>query len=73
VEEEEAPKGYEKSNEVISFTIDEEHDTHQITFENIAETVVPFTSTSTMMYGLGTLVLLAGIGFVYYYAKKQKA
>lgn len=72
VEEEKAPNGYVRSEEKIAFTIDDEHLSHQITFENHPETIVPFTSTSTIMYGLGTIILLSGLGFVYYHAKKKK-
>lgn len=71
VEEEQAPLGYEKSEEKIEFTIDENHTSHQITFENYPSTIVPPTSSSTITYFLGTVLLLLGVG-VAYYAKKRR-
>ena len=44
VEEVSAPAGYIKSNEVIKFTIDDEHLSHQITFINAKEVIVPDTA-----------------------------
>lgn len=73
VEEESAPNGYEASDEKVKFTIDDEHTSHQITFENYPETVVPFTSSTTIAYALGSMILLAGVAFVYYYTKKKNA
>jgi len=71
VEEESAPNGYEKNEEKIKFIIDEEHTSHQITFENYPETVVPFTSSTTIAYVLGSIILVIGVGFVYYTKKKN--
>lgn len=71
VEEESAPNGYEKNEEKIKFVIDEEHTSHQITFENYPETVVPFTSSTTIAYVLGSIILVIGVGFVYYTKKKN--
>lgn len=71
VEEEQAPFGYEKSDEKISFTIDDTHTSHQITLENYETTLVPFTASSSILYILGSIILLSGIGFVYYYGKKK--
>lgn len=73
VEEESAPLGYMKSEEKKTFTIDDEHTSHQIIMENYPEVIVPPTSSSTMMYILGTIILLSGIGLVYYYGKKKNA
>lgn len=71
VEEEQAPFGYEKSDEKIPFTIDDNHPSHQIILENYETTLVPFTSSSSILYILGSIILLLGIGFVYYYGKKK--
>ena len=73
VEEESAPLGYMKSEEKKTFIIDDEHTSHQIVMENYPEVIVPPTSSSTMMYILGSIILLAGIGLVYYYEKYKKA
>lgn len=71
VEEEQAPLGYETNNEKKTFIIDKDHTAHQIVFENYKTTIVPPTSASSMLPLLGLLILLSGIGLVYYHAKKQ--
>ena len=67
VEEESAPAGYMKSNEKISFTIDDTHLSHQITLINAKETIVPDTASvsSIIMLILGIVIIGVGIRFVY--------
>ena len=67
VEELSAPAGYIKSNEVISFTVDENHLSHQITFANNKEVIVPDTDSvaSIIMFILGISIIAAGIEYVY--------
>ncbi len=66
VEEEQAPAGYKASSEKISFTIDDEHLSHQIMFENYPEVEVPNTSSSSLIFSLlGIAIISIGIGFVY--------
>lgn len=74
VEEESAPAGYMKNSEKISFTIDAEHVSHQITIENYPEVVVPNTSSagSIILTILGLGIIGSGIGFVYKNGKKAK-
>lgn len=74
VEEISAPDGYMKAENVQTFEIDEKHQSHQIVIENYPAVEVPPTShgASTLMYAIGTLGIFAGIGYVYYYGKKQK-
>ena len=74
VEEVSAPAGYIKSNEVIKFTIDDEHLSHQITFINAKEVIVPDTaSVSSIIMGiLGIVIIGIGIGFIYKNGKKAK-
>jgi TQXA domain-containing protein len=72
VEEESAPEGYIKSSEKISFTIDDSHLSHQITFINAKEVIVPNTSSvsSIIMLILGIVITGLGIRFVYKNGKK---
>ena len=72
VEEISAPEGYIKSDEVISFTIDDEHLSHQITFINAKEVIVPDTSSvsSIIMVILGIVITGIGIKFIYKNGKK---
>jgi len=68
VEEVSAPNGYKLSTEVKKFTIDDEHLSHQITFENYPETIsIPDTSSaaSIIMYILGIAFIGGAAGFVY--------
>ena len=66
VEEEQAPAGYKVSGEKISFTIDEDHLSYQIMFENYPEFEVPNTSSSSLLFSLlGIAIIGLGIGFVY--------
>ena len=72
VEEVSAPAGYIKSNRTVSFTIDKDHLSHQITFENAKEVYVPDTAntSSIIMVILGIVLTGAGINFVYKNRKK---
>ena len=74
VEEVEAPAGYQKSNEVISFTLDPENVSHQITIENYPEVTVPNTSaaSSILIVILGLSIIGGGIKFVQKNAKQTR-
>lgn len=74
VVEESAPTGYQKSDEVITFTIDDNNLTHQITFYNYPEVKVPDTATtsSSLMVLIGIIMIGASVGFVYKNAKQAK-
>ena len=67
VEEIEAPAGYVKSDRVVKFTIDDEHQSHQITFKNTKEVDVPDTATVSplLIMILGIVITGVGIRFVY--------
>lgn len=72
IEEVEAPAGYKKSDEVITITIDDEHETHQVNFYNYPEVPVPNTAStsSIIMTILGILLITSTVGFIYKNAKK---
>ena len=72
VEELSAPTGYIKSNEVIKFTIDDEHLSHQIIFKNAKEVPVPNTATlpSILFIILGIVITGTGINYIYKNAKQ---
>lgn len=74
VEEVSAPDGYILSSEKITFTIDDQNLSHQITFENYPEVIVPNTiSNSSIIFSiLGIIILSIGIGFVYKNGQKTK-
>lgn len=74
VSEESAPVGYIKSNDSISFTIDDDHLSHQIEFVNSKAVVVPNTASNASLFLtiLGITVVGLGIGFVYKNGKKVK-
>ena len=74
VEEVEAPAGYQKSNEVISFTLDPENVSQQITIENYPEVTVPNTSaaSSILLVILGLGIIGGGIKFVQKNAKQTR-
>lgn len=73
VEEVSAPAGYITSNEKITFTIDDEHLSHQITFINAKEVFVPDTASvsSILMAILG--IVITGLGIRFIYKNGQKA
>lgn len=71
VEEESAPAGYKKSNDVITFTIDSENLTHEIVFENYPEVIVPNTSTSSFLTTIIGIIMIGSAAlFVSKNAKK---
>lgn len=73
VEEISAPEGYMKSDEVYMFTLDEENPSYELQVKNYKVIEVPDTNhSSIMMYSIGAVIMLAGIGFVYYYGKKKQ-
>lgn len=74
VEEESAPEGYMLNSEKITFTIDDNNLSHQITFENSPEVYVPDTasSSSLILTILGIAIIGTGIGFIYKNGKKAK-
>ena len=70
VEEESAPSGYIKSNEKITFTVDDDHQSHQITITNTKETKVPDTGTESIIFALiGMIILGIGLDFILKNAK----
>ena len=70
VEEESAPTGYIKSNEKITFTVDDNHQSHQITITNTKETPVPDTGTESIIFALiGIIILGIGLDFILKNAK----
>ena len=70
VEEESAPNGYIKSNEKITFTVDDLHQSHQITITNTKETPVPDTGSESIIFILiGTIILGIGLDFILKHAK----
>ena len=70
VEEESAPSGYIKSNEKITFTVDDNHQSHQITIKNTKETPVPDTGTESIIFALiGVIILGIGLDFILKHAK----
>ena len=74
VEEKEAPAGYNKSDEVYKFTISDETPTALVIFENNEIVEVPFTGSNKSLIStiFGSMLLISGVGFVYYNGKKQK-
>lgn len=68
-----APNGYALSDKTYKFTIDDNTKEQTIKFENYPSVDVPDTNSnsSIIMYILGTLIMISGIGFVIYNAKKQ--
>lgn len=71
--EKSAPEGYALSEKIYKFTIDDDNRNHTITVENYKEIYVPNTnSNSTIMYILGTIIMVSGISFVIYNAKKKQ-
>ena len=59
VEEVSAPTGYMKSEEIISFTVDSEHLSHQIKIENYPQVEVPDTDSNS-----GVILTILGIGLI---------
>lgn len=71
VQEVSAPSGYITSNEIISFTIDDDHLSHQIVFKNAKETPVPDTASTkeTLLLILGIIITGFGISYIVKNAK----
>ena len=65
VEEVSAPSGYIKSTEAIPFTIDDEHLSHQITFINAKEVVVPDTASVSSIFIAILGIVITGVGIDY--------
>ena len=67
VEELEAHEGYIKNDNIVTFTIDDSHLSHQIVIENAREYYVPDTAsaTSIIMVILGIVITGFGLKFVY--------
>ncbi len=73
VEEISAPIGYIKSNDILTFIVDEDHLSHQLTFMNGKEITVPDTDISPLS---SIVIVLLGIGIIgvgIYYIKYEKA
>ena len=73
VEEKEAPKGYVKSDEIITITVDDKHVSQTITFTNVKEvTDVPDTASNASVIAMviGMFVIATGLGYVVYISKK---
>lgn len=75
VEEKSAPEGYTKSDDIYKFTISDETPTALVIFENTEKVEVPFTGSNKSLINtlFGSVLLISGVGFVYYNDKKQKA
>ena len=73
VEEISAPNGYQKSDEIYSFTLDAEHVSHQITIENAPIVDVPDTgaASSIVLVILGLVIIGGGIRFVQKNSKQR--
>ncbi len=73
VEEISAPVGYIKSNDILSFTIDDAHLSHQINFINAKEVYVPNTDVSAfksiVIAILGISIIGLGLEYIKYYVK----
>ena len=74
VEEIKAPEGYNKSDEVYKFTINDKTPTALVIFENSEIVEVPFTGSNDSLITtlFGSMMIISGVGFVYYNGKKQK-
>ena len=70
--EKSAPAGYLKNDKVYTFTIDKDHLSHQILFENSKEVIVPDTASvsSIIMLFLGIVITGCGLEFVLKNAKR---
>ena len=72
LEELSAPEGYIKSDKVYTFTIDDDHLSHQITFENGKEVYVPDTASVSSMIMIILGIVITGFGFRYVYKNGQR-
>lgn len=73
IEEVSAPEGYIKSDNVVTFTVDDNHLSHQIIFENAKETYVPDTASASDMLLIILGIVITGFGLKFIYKNGQKA
>lgn len=73
VEELSAPEGYIKSDKIVTFTIDDDHLSHQISFENAKETFVPDTGSVSSMIMIILGIVITGLGLKFVYKNGQRA
>jgi len=73
VEELNAPAGYIKSDDVIRFTIDDEHLSHQVTFVNAKEVFVPDTASVSSIIMIIIGIVITGLGIRFIYKNKKHA
>lgn len=72
VSEEKAPNGYQKVNDVITFTINDEHLSYQVNFYNYPIVRVPDTasSSSLIMTIIGFIIIASTAFCVYKYVRR---
>ena len=68
-----APEGYILNTNVITFTIDDDHLSHQIIFENAKETYVPDTASVSSMLLAVLGIAITGFGIEFVIKNGQKA
>lgn len=73
LEEVSAPEGYIKSDQIITFTVDDDHLSHQIIFENAKEYEVPDTASVADMLLVILGIVITGYGIKFVYKNGQKA
>lgn len=73
VEEISAPAGYIKSDQVIKFTVDDDHMSHQIVFVNAKEVIVPNTASATSIIMIILGIGITGLGINYIVKNGKKA
>ncbi len=73
VSEEQAPAGYQKVNDTIKFTLDDEHLSYQVNFYNYPIVTVPNTASnsSIVMIIIGLIIIGSTAAFIYKYAHRQ--
>lgn len=73
VEEISAPAGYIKSDQVITFTVDDDHMSHQIVFVNAKEVIVPDTASTASIIMIILGIGITGLGIKYIVKNGKKA
>ena len=73
LEEISAPEGYIRNTKVVTFTIDKEHRSHQITFENEKEVTVPDTASAASLLLLVLGIAMTGFGLEYVFKNGKKS
>ena len=73
LEEISAPEGYVRNEKVATFTIDQEHRSHQITFENEKEVPVPDTASTASILFIILGIAITGYGLEYVFKNGKKA